>query len=116
MNRMPAFRLAACALVAALAACSGDQNPVRDLVVGVGAGPTSAPTPDFVQRSRPARLDYVPIGTAAPARSEKARTAEEVKAAEAEMDAVRAANEAAAQAAAAEAAATTPAAPVAPPR
>jgi hypothetical protein len=78
-----------------LSACSSDTNPVRDAFVAVGAGPTTAPTPDFVKQSRPATLDYVPVGTAAPARNTPARTADQVKATEAEMDAARARNEAA---------------------
>ena len=101
------------AAVAALAACSGDANPVRDTLVAVGAGPKTAATPDFVRQSRPANLDYVPVGTAAPERPTQARTAEEVKAVEAEMDATRTRNEAAARVAA-EAAGTPPPAPVKP--
>jgi hypothetical protein len=87
----------AMATLAALAACSGDTNPVRDTLVAVGAGPKTAESPDFVARSRPATLEYLPVGAAAPARPTAARTADEVKAAEAELDAVRARNEAAAQ-------------------
>jgi hypothetical protein len=85
--------------LAGLAACSGDANPVRDIAAGVGAGPTMANTPDFVRESRPTNLEYVPVGTAAPARPTAARTATEVKAAEAEMDALKARNDAAARAA-----------------
>jgi hypothetical protein len=94
----------------ALAGCS-ETNLVRDAVVAVGAGPNNAQTPDFVQQTRPERLDYVPVGTAAPARPTPARTAEEVKAAEAEMEATRLRNEQAAQAALA-AGSTPPPAPV----
>jgi hypothetical protein len=54
-------------------------------------------SPDFVQRSRPANLDYIPVGTSATARPTLAKTADEVKAAEAEMDAVRTRNEQAAE-------------------
>jgi hypothetical protein len=86
-----------CALAAlpALAGCS-ETNLVRDTFVAVGAGPKLAESPGFVQESRPAALDYVPVGTSAPGRPTAAKTAEEVKSAEAEMDAVRARNEAAA--------------------
>jgi hypothetical protein len=107
--------LSVAAAIAVLAGCSGDTNPVRDVVAGVGAGPNFAKTPDFVVRTRPAQVDYVPIGTSAPQRSEKARTAAEVQAAQAEMDAARAANEAAGAAATAQAAGVTPAAPQAAP-
>ena len=82
-----------------LAGCTTDTNPVRDAVASAGFGPKIAPAPDFVARSRPARLDFIPVGTGASGRPTPARTADEVKAAEAEMEAVRAANDAAAQAA-----------------
>lgn len=59
-----------------------------------------AETPDFVARSRPDALDYMPIGDAQPGRQTPARTPEEIKAAEAEMDSLRARNEAAGAAAA----------------
>ena len=85
--------------IALLAACSGDANPVRDTFGAFGAGPKTAPTPDFVRQSRPATLDYVPIGTSAPERPTAAKTADQVKAAEAEMEATRVRNEAAARAA-----------------
>jgi hypothetical protein len=70
-----------------------------------------APTPDFVQRSRPADLQYMPIGAAVPERPTPARTADQIKAAEAELDALRARNEAAG-AAAAEQGKTPPPQPV----
>lgn len=84
--------------VASVAGCN--SNPVRDVATSLGAGPQVAPTPDFVTRSRPATLDYMPIGTPAPERQTPARTAAEIKAAEAELDAVRSRNEAAGAAAA----------------
>jgi hypothetical protein len=80
--------------IVVLAACSGDTNPVRDALVAVGAGPKTAATPDFVAQSRPTNLDYLPVGTETPPRPTKAKTADEVKAAEAEMDSLRAQNEA----------------------
>lgn len=79
--------------VAGLAGCN--SNPVRDVATAVGAGPQVAPTPDFVERSRPANLDYMPIGTPVAERPTPARTAAEIKAAEAELDALRTRNEAA---------------------
>jgi hypothetical protein len=77
-----------------------NSNPVRDVATSLGAGPKATPTPDFVARSRPADLDYMPIGTPVPERPTPARTAEEIKAAEAELDALRTRNEAAGAAAA----------------
>ncbi|WP_199049345.1 hypothetical protein [Microvirga splendida] len=95
--RCAALTLTLCTAVG-LAGCN--SNPVRDVATSLGAGPRMAPTPDFVERSRPATLDYMPIGTSAPERATPARTAEEIKAAEAELDALRSRNEAAGAAAA----------------
>ncbi|MEE1657734.1 hypothetical protein VB618_16135 [Microvirga sp. CF3062] len=106
-------RAAAFALImfaaAGMAGCN--SNPVRDVATSLGAGPQVAPRPDFVERSRPADLEYMPIGTPVPQRSTPARTAEEIKAAEAELDALRSRNEAAG-AAAAELGKTPPPQPV----
>ena len=96
---LPTTFIAIVSGLAALAGCAADTNPVRDTVAAVGFGPTVAPAPDFVVQSRPASLDYIPVGTAAPGRPTPARTAAEVKATEAELDAVRESNEAAARAA-----------------
>src|SRR5690349_8408156 len=109
LYRLSVKSLAVSALTV-VAACSSDTNPVRDVFVAVGAGPKTAPTPDFVKQSRPAALDYVPVGTKAPPRNTPALTADQVKAAEAEMDATRARNEAAGQVAV-QAGATPPPAP-----
>ncbi len=76
-----------------LAGCN--SNPVRDAFVSVGAGPPPDQAPVFVRESRPGRLDYIPIGRTAPERASAARTTDEVKAAEAELDRVRTRNEAA---------------------
>jgi hypothetical protein len=86
--------------IANAAGCANGSNPVRDVVAAVGAGPKLAPTPDFVAGSRPGSLDYIPIGTSQSGRPTAARTADEIKAAEAELDALRAQNEAAGAAAA----------------
>ncbi|MBF9234650.1 hypothetical protein [Microvirga alba] len=83
-----------------LAACAGDSNPARDLVASVGAGPKMATTPDFVSTTRPATLEYMPVGTSNPGRTTAAKTADELKAVEAELDAARTRNEAAGAAAA----------------
>ena len=106
--RAPAFAMI---MVAAAGVAGCNSNPVRDVATSLGAGPQVAPTPDFVARSRPATLDYMPIGTSVPDRPTPARTADEIKAAEAELDALRTRNEAAG-AAAAEAGKTPPPEPV----
>ncbi|MGF9757317.1 hypothetical protein AAII07_19130 [Microvirga sp. 0TCS3.31] len=106
--RVPAFALI---LFAAGGVAGCNSNPVRDVATSLGAGPQVAPTPDFVARSRPANLEYMPIGTPVPERQTPARTAEEIKAAEAELDALRTRNEAAG-AAAAEAGKTPPPEPI----
>jgi hypothetical protein len=87
------------AAISALAACVTETNPVREAATAVGFGPKIEPAPDFVARSRPAKLDYIPVGTTAPNRPTPARSVDQVKAAEAELEAARAANEAAAAAA-----------------
>src|SRR5687768_7991520 len=84
-------RSLAAAGLAALSGCMADANPVRDAAVAVGFGAKVTPAPEFVARTRPAELDYIPVGTAVAGRPTAARTAAEVKAAEAELDAVRAA-------------------------
>jgi hypothetical protein len=68
-------------------------NPVRDVAVAVGAGAQPRTAPDFVAGSRPEKLEYLPIGTSAPPQS-KAKPQASVQSLEAEMDAVRAKNEA----------------------
>jgi hypothetical protein len=84
--------LIACA--AGLSACSGDTNYVRDGFVFVGVGAERKKAADFVETSRPADIDYKPVGVAAPKRALAAKGAAGAKAGEAEMDALRAANEA----------------------
>ena len=91
--REPAFALAAAAF--ALAGCSGDVNPVRDVAVAAGVGgKPAAQAPDFVARSRPETLDYLPVGVSAPPRPTRNKTQAEIKQTEADLEAVRAANEA----------------------
>ena len=99
---------------AAVAGCAGDTNPVRDVAVATGLGPKITPAPDFVVQSRPAKLDYIPVGTSAPGRSTPARSVQDVKAAEAELAQARATNEAAAAAAQGAGAAATAPAPAKP--
>jgi hypothetical protein len=90
--------IAAALVILPIAGCSGDTNLVRDAVVAVGAGPRATAAPDFIASSRPATLDYIPVSTRAGTRPPP-RTADEVKATEAELDAIRASNEAAGQSA-----------------
>jgi pyruvate/2-oxoglutarate dehydrogenase complex dihydrolipoamide acyltransferase (E2) component len=89
-------QILAAGVLLSVAACTGDTNPVRDLVVGVGAGPEPAATPDFVTASRPRSIDYIPVGTRTAGPPTPPRTADQVKAEEAALDAVRTANEVAA--------------------
>lgn len=104
MNFAPASTgravLAACAFMAAAltAGCSG--NPTGEFLESSGLAPKTAPRPDFVAASRPQNLDYIPIGTPQEGRPTAAKTADEVKAAEAELDSVRAQNQSRGEAAA----------------
>ena len=77
--------------LAGLGGCMGGANPVRDQFNAAGIGPKAVTAPDFVAASRPAGLDYVPVGSAAPERP-RAKNAAEVKALEAELEAVRGRN------------------------
>lgn len=86
-------------MAAALTAgCSG--NPTGEFLESSGLAPKTAPRPDFVAASRPQNLDYIPIGTPQEGRPTAAKTADEVKAAEAELDSVRAQNQVRGEAAA----------------
>lgn len=80
---------------------------MRDAAVYTGVGPDRRTAPEFVTQSRPADLDYVPVGRIPPARTTAAKPAPTVKATEAAMDAVRTGNEA--RGAAAREAGSTPA-------
>ncbi len=91
------FRLGGAGALLALAACSGDFNPVRDVAVATGVGVEPKPAPDFVASSRPDSVDYANPNV--PKAVFRAKTAAEVQAAEAAMDQVRAKNEAEAAAA-----------------
>jgi ribosomal protein L12E/L44/L45/RPP1/RPP2 len=83
-------------LIMALAGCSADTNPIRDVAVATGIGVEPKPAPDFVRRTRPERVDYVPVA-AVPQPPRPAKSAAEVKAAEDALEASRTANEAAAE-------------------
>jgi len=51
---------------------------------------TTVPEPaEFVKKSRPATMEYRPVGVVPPARGTKVRTADEVKSLEAEMESTR---------------------------
>ncbi|MCB8820865.1 hypothetical protein [Microvirga rosea] len=91
---------AGCAFLAAAlsAGCSG--NPTGEFVESSGLGPKMAPRPDFIAATRPQNLDYIPIGTPQEGRPTPAKSLEQVKAAEAELDAVRAQNQSRGEAAA----------------
>jgi len=72
-----------------VAGCSRDTNPVRDMFVSAGVGAKVPPAPDFVTNTRPAQSDYIPVGLKAPPRKYPAKTPEQIKAVEGQMDAVR---------------------------
>jgi hypothetical protein len=76
-----------------LGACSGDVNPVRDVMVDVGLGKKAPQAPDFVEKTRSKQLDYTPIGIPPASRRLKAKTAAEVHMMEQQLDQVRAQNE-----------------------
>lgn len=81
--------LAVCTSTFLMAGCSRDTNPVRDVFVSAGVGAKVPPAPDFVTNTRPAQVDYIPVGLKAPPRKYPAKTPEQLKAVEGQMDAVR---------------------------
>jgi hypothetical protein len=116
MSRRPVRALLIACAAAGLSGCSGDTNYVRDGFVAAGVGAERKKAPAFMESSRPAAVDYTPVGVAPPKRAMGAKATWTVKAAEAEMDALRAANEAKAREAKAAGAAVEPPKPaVAPP-
>lgn len=104
----------------ALAGCAlepfPDESLPRRAAVAVGA---ASPTQDgaaFVRESRdPGGPQYLPVGVTPPARPARARTPEEAKALEGELDAARNASAAAARRPVPPSTYGTPAAPVLPP-
>ncbi len=81
--------LAAVSLLLLVASgCSATTNPVRDVFAEFGAGPPTATAPDFVAKTRPAELDYIPVGRPAQAPT-AARTPAEIAQFEAELEAER---------------------------
>jgi hypothetical protein len=92
--RMRAFRaLVLCATAAALASC-GETNLMRDAAYATGIATPPKEAPEFVRQSRPAKLDYLPVGVSAPPREATYKSKGAVTAAEAELDAARTGNEA----------------------
>jgi hypothetical protein len=104
-GRKAILRSGAALCLAVLAGCSG--NAAGDFVRSTGFGPTTAATPGFVASTRPKDVDFIPIQDPGPGRPTPAKTVDQVKAVEAEMDAVRERN-AAAGAVAAQAGGTPP--------
>ena len=105
-SRMTAPRFVLLAALG-LGGCSGDMNPVRDTLVDAGVGAKPRTAPEFIERSRPQDLDYLPVGVLPPPRRTEAKSEEQVRRAAAEMKAARGRNQA--QGEAARRAAGTPA-------
>lgn len=90
-RRMKFFAIGSLAFL--LTGCAGDLNPVRDVFVVTGIGDAPRERPDFVEETRPERLQYIPVGTAAETRETAAKTAEEIVAMEEELRQIQASNE-----------------------
>lgn len=73
----------------ALAGCSRDSNPVRDMFVATGAGAKVSPAPDFITGSRRDNVDYIPVGLKPPPPKYQAKTPDQIKAVEGQLDSVR---------------------------
>jgi hypothetical protein len=78
----------------ALAACGGDGNGLRGAAELTGFATTPQASKPFVQATRPATTDYIPVGTTV-SRTARQKTPEEFKALEAELEAKRLSNDAA---------------------
>ncbi len=65
------------------------RNPIKSVVETVGFATTAPEPQDFVKATRPATLEYMPVGITPPARSLKPKKAEEVKKMEDELLATR---------------------------
>jgi hypothetical protein len=112
INRIIGRVLLSSCIVSGLSACSGDRNPVRDVLVSTGIAPQSPQAQDFVATTRPAALDYKPVGVSAPPRRFNAKSQAEIEAAKAELDALRTVNDGQAAMTRAMGAAVPPVAPV----
>ena len=89
------FRLLAClALLTPAGGCSSDVNPVKAAFVDAGYGPKPVQTPDFVENSRREGAGYLAVGEDAPRRAARARSTEDRKSLEAELEGARSRNEA----------------------
>jgi len=82
-------------LTMALAAGGCASNPARDLAMAAGVtGGEPKPAPDFVSRTRRRDLDFIPVGTSAPKRAYRSKTAAEVGGDQTELDQLKARNDA----------------------
>lgn len=84
---------AMCPLALLVGGCAGDLNPVRDVFVVTGIGDAPRERPEFVEATRPERLQYIPVGTSAATRETAPKTAEEIVAMEEELRLLQASNE-----------------------
>lgn len=82
------------AALVVLAGCASEGDTGRGLFQAAGFATTAPRAADFVESSR-TDAGYIPVGTAAPARA-KPKSADDIKAMEAELERRRASNESAA--------------------
>lgn len=89
---------AAVAVLAALAGCAGEGGLVRGTAEVTGLATTPQDSKPWVQQTRRAEADYIPVGTAV-TRAAPRRTVDEFKKIEAGLESRRQRNEAAGNAA-----------------
>lgn len=71
-----------------LAGCGGSSpSPITDSLTGTALGPKAYDPKGFVVETRPTQQDYMPVGVTPPARSIKPKTAAELAAEKASLDA-----------------------------
>ena len=78
-----------CAIPGAVAADSDGEHPMDSVLKMLNLKADEGKPLDFVEKTRPGSVDYVPVGKKHPDRVIKPKTAAEVKASEAELDGAR---------------------------
>lgn len=90
MMMSAAFFLSRTLVVSTLAVClSACGNAAGDFVRSSGLGPKTAEAQDFVAKSRPENIDFIPVGTVSAGPANPAKKPDEVKKAEDELDSLR---------------------------
>lgn len=74
--------------------CAEGANPVRDIALSTGLATPAKTPPEFVTKTRPSSLEFMPVGVKAPPRPLAMKTLAEVEASKAALDGSRTKNDA----------------------